>query len=120
MKFSFHRTLEEVLGKVDILYMTRMQKERFPLGENTPEHPILRVSHLDHAKDNLKILHPLPRLSEIEADVDNTPYAYYFQQAANGLPVRQALLALLLKEKPLNPSEILYGKIGKSPAKYNG
>lgn len=51
-----------------------------------------------NVKDNLKILHPLPRIDEITTDVDNTPYAYYFQQAGNGIYARQALLALVLNK----------------------
>lgn len=97
VKFSFHPTLEEVIPKVDILYMTRIQKERF---QNTFESLInpclLKKHHLEKAKKNLKILHPLPRVDEIEKSIDTTPFAYYFQQAANGIPVRMALLALLL------------------------
>jgi aspartate carbamoyltransferase catalytic subunit len=53
---------------------------------------------LKHARSNLKILHPLPRVDEIEAEVDATPYAYYFQQALNGVFARQAMLALVLNE----------------------
>jgi aspartate carbamoyltransferase catalytic subunit len=96
LKFSFHTSLEDVLPKADILYMTRIQKERF-----SPDHPdvhasILTKKHLEKAKPNLKILHPLPRVGEIEEKIDATSHAYYFQQAANGVPVRMALLALLL------------------------
>ncbi len=114
IKFSFHRTIEEILPKVDILYMTRFQKERFQSGEELPEPITLRSSSLTQAKKNLKILHPLPRVDEIETAIDSSPHAYYFQQAANGLFVRQALLALLLESpSPKNltdPAEILYGK----------
>ncbi len=94
-KFSFHSTIEDVLFKADVLYMTRLQKERFDAGVpvNTC---LLRKKHLEKAKPNLRILHPLPRVDEIETAIDSTPYAYYFQQAANGVPVRMAILALIL------------------------
>jgi aspartate carbamoyltransferase catalytic subunit len=99
IRFSFHRTIEEVLDKVDILYMTRIQKER--LGPSAYEECknvyLLKEEMLKKAKRNLKIFHPLPRVNEIEISVDNTPFAYYFQQAENGLYVRMALLALILE-----------------------
>lgn len=97
IKFSFHNELEEVLPKLDLLYMTRIQKERFSmLGEPFENPCILRKMHLENVKPNFRILHPLPRVDEIEVAIDETPYAYYFQQAAHGVPVRMALLALLL------------------------
>jgi aspartate carbamoyltransferase catalytic subunit len=100
-RFSFHQSLEEIIPKVDIIYMTRIQKERFPTSglifEKSPF--ALSVDMLHHAKPNMKILHPLPRVDEISKDIDKTPYAYYFQQAANGIPIRQALLTLLLNEQ---------------------
>jgi aspartate carbamoyltransferase catalytic subunit len=95
MKFSFHATLSDIITKVDILYMTRIQKERMEEIEieNTCR---LHASSLKLVKANLKIFHPLPRVDEIDPTIDRTPYAYYFQQAENGLYVRMALLALLL------------------------
>jgi aspartate carbamoyltransferase catalytic subunit len=100
VRFSFHRSLEEILDKVDILYMTRIQKERFEEGEfdKIKGLYVLKESMLGSVKPNFKVLHPLPRLNEIDPSVDNTPYAYYFQQAENGIYVRQALLALLLNK----------------------
>ncbi len=100
IRFSFHKSLEEVVPKVDVLYMTRIQQERF----NSSEYQLVRNQFiltpqvLAKAKSNLKILHPLPRINEISKEVDETPYAYYFQQAANAVPVRQALLSLILNE----------------------
>jgi aspartate carbamoyltransferase catalytic subunit len=91
--------LQEVISKVDILYMTRIQKERFsdPLDyEKVKNAYVLRNSMLETAKSNLKILHPLPRVNEITTDVDDNPKAYYFTQALNGVFVRQALLASIL------------------------
>jgi len=101
IRFSFHRSIEEVIPKIDILYMTRIQQERFSQAEYqlVKDHYILTPEHLYNAKSNLKILHPLPRLNEIATGVDNTPHAHYFNQAANAVFVRQALLALLLNEQ---------------------
>jgi aspartate carbamoyltransferase catalytic subunit len=98
VRFSFHRSIEEVLPKVDILYMTRIQQERFGKAEYqlVKDAYILTPAQLKHAKPNLKILHPLPRVNEIDVSVDKLDHAYYFQQSANGVFVRQALLTLLL------------------------
>jgi aspartate carbamoyltransferase catalytic subunit len=99
IKFSFHQSLEEIIDKVDALYMTRIQEERFihkleyELMKNSY---VLKKEHLTNVKPNFKILHPLPRIFEIDAAVDQTPYAYYFQQAQNGLFTRQALLGMIL------------------------
>lgn len=99
-RFSFHQSLEEIIPKVDILYMTRIQQERFSKAdyELVKNQFILTAKLLDKAKSNLKVLHALPRVNELHTDVDTTPHAYYFQQAANAVPVRQAILALLLNE----------------------
>lgn len=100
VRFSFHQTIEEVIPKVDILYMTRIQQERFSEAEyqQIRKQYVLTPSMLATARPNLKILHPLPRVNEIDIGVDQTPHAYYFEQAANGLYVREALLALLLNK----------------------
>jgi len=99
IKFSFHDKIEHIINKVDIAYMTRIQKERFgdPIEyEKVKDIYVLTAEMLDKTKPNLKIMHPLPRVNEIATDVDNTKYAYYFEQAENGLYVRQALLGLVL------------------------
>lgn len=89
--------LEAVIPEVDILYMTRLQKERFSTQDTELlNHFTLTPALLKTPKTNLKILHPLPRIDEIDTAVDSLPQAYYFQQAANGVPVRQALLELIL------------------------
>lgn len=91
--------MAEVIQKVDILYMTRIQKERFsdPLDyEKVKNAYVLKNSMLNGCKSNLKIMHPLPRVNEISVDVDDNPMAYYFTQALNGVYVRQALLASIL------------------------
>jgi aspartate carbamoyltransferase catalytic subunit len=94
VKFSFHSQIEEVLSKADLLYMTRIQKERFA-GEAVGNYR-LKKGHLLLAKPHLKILHPLPRIDEIDREIDETPHALYFRQAAGGLFVRMALLYRLL------------------------
>jgi len=91
--------LEKIVPLVDVLYVTRIQKERFP---DAAEYAEVKGSYkidleaLKEAKKDLIILHPLPRVDEIAAEVDNTPYARYFQQVWNGIVVRMALLALIL------------------------
>lgn len=98
INYSVHTSIEEVIDSLDVLYMTRVQKERF--DETEYQHIksafLLNADMLDNVRENLKILHPLPRVDEININVDPTPYAYYFQQAQNGIYARQALLALLL------------------------
>ncbi|PIN86349.1 aspartate carbamoyltransferase [Candidatus Woesearchaeota archaeon CG10_big_fil_rev_8_21_14_0_10_44_13] len=99
IEFSEHEKIEEVIDNIDILYSTRIQKERFPDPteyQKVKDIYILKRSMLGNVRENLKIMHPLPRVNEIHPDVDKTPYAYYFQQAANGIPVRQAVLSLVL------------------------
>jgi aspartate carbamoyltransferase catalytic subunit len=99
IKFSYHNSIEEIIPKLDILYMTRIQMERFAIKSDYDEVKNLahlEPKHLIKAKNNLKVFHPLPRVTEIAATVDKTPFAYYFQQAKNGLYTRQALLSLVL------------------------
>lgn len=92
--YSFHLNIGEVADKLDFLYLTRVQKERFNGSINNPYR--LDVASLVGVKPHLKIMHPLPRRDELPEAIDETPYAYYFQQAQNGLFVRQALLKILL------------------------
>lgn len=85
----------DLIKKVDILYMTRVQKERFTDAmeyEKVKNVYTLRADMLNGSKDNLRILHPLPRVNEIDMDVDSSPKAYYFEQARNGLYARQAMI----------------------------
>ena len=92
-------SLEEYLNDCDILYMTRVQQERFtdPMEyERVKDVYSLDAQMLGAVKNNMKILHPLPRVNEIAQDVDETPYAYYFKQAENGLYVRMAIISYLL------------------------
>jgi aspartate carbamoyltransferase catalytic subunit len=91
--------LEETIADADVLYVTRIQKERFPdLAEYQKVAGMYRVDRrlLREAKSDLIVLHPLPRVDEIDPEVDGTPHAKYFEQAFNGVPVRMALLNLVL------------------------
>ncbi|MEM2910619.1 MAG: aspartate carbamoyltransferase [Nitrososphaerota archaeon] len=91
--------LEEAVEGVDILYVTRIQKERFP---DPAEYEKVRGSYvitrkiISRAREGLKVLHPLPRVDELSHDVDDTPYQAYFIQAKFGVPVRMALISLIL------------------------
>lgn len=99
IKFSLHEKIEDVIDKVDVLYMTRIQGERFAdqIEYQKIKHVfVLTAKMLEHVRPNLSVLHPLPRVGEITTDVDTTKHAYYFEQAENGLYVRQALLAMVL------------------------
>ena len=87
------------IPQADILYMTRVQAERFqdPMEyERVKNTYSLTASMLQSCKPNLKILHPLPRVNEIAVDVDDTPQAYYFDQARNGVYIRMAIITYLL------------------------
>jgi len=99
LEYNQYTDFKEVIPKADILYMTRIQGERFPDPleyEKVKNAYILDSAMLKGSKDNLKVLHPLPRVNEITEDVDENPKAYYFQQAQNGVYVRQALIAAIL------------------------
>lgn len=90
---------EEVINHADILYMTRVQRERFTdlmEYEKVKNVYTLHNEMLHGSKNNLRILHPLPRVNEISYDVDNNPKAYYFEQARNGLYARQAIICKVL------------------------
>jgi len=99
LEYYQYTDLMEAIPKADIIYMTRIQKERFsdPIEyEKVKNSYILTSRMLENAKPNMRVLHPLPRVNEISEDVDDTPQAYYFEQALNGVYVRQALLASIL------------------------
>ena len=90
---------EKVIADADIIYMTRVQKERFSdlmEYERVKNVYILKNDMLDNVKENMKILHPLPRVNEIAYDVDDNPHAYYIQQAQNGLYAREAIFCSCL------------------------
>lgn len=99
IEYSTHSDVTEILPHVDVLYMTRLQVERFSAGEEferLASNYQLTAGKLKGCKENLKILHPLPRVKEIDSTVDSTPFAYYFSQAQNGVYTRQAILSLVL------------------------
>ena len=100
IKFSFHQHIDQVINKIDILYLTRQQNER--VTSTSPsmsmENCSLNINYLKNVKPNLRILHPLPRLNELPREIDKTHHAYYFEQVENALYVRQAILALLLSK----------------------
>ncbi len=100
IKYNEYRDFTpEVINNTDILYMTRVQRERFTdimEYERVKDLYNLNVRMLDGSRDNLRVLHPLPRVNEIDQDVDDSPKAYYFQQARNGLYARQAIICRAL------------------------
>lgn len=98
IRFSFHVNLDDVISKIDILYMTRLQQERFTQSERQlfENQAILTLDKLKKVKTNLSILHPLPRGREMDKAIDETTYALYFKQVVNAVYIRQAILTLLL------------------------
>lgn len=100
IKYVEHQDFDaDTISDADILYMTRVQKERFAdldEYERVKDRYLLKKDMLSKARPNMKILHPLPRVNEIEYSIDDTQYAYYFQQAQNGLYAREALICDVL------------------------
>jgi aspartate carbamoyltransferase catalytic subunit len=99
IEYHEYEDMNRILNESDILYMTRVQQERFtdPVEyEKVRNTYSLHNNMLEGTKDNLRILHPLPRLTEIAEDVDNNPKAYYFEQAKNGVYARQAVICSIL------------------------
>lgn len=102
IRFFEHTEINENINHADIIYMTRVQKERFmdPIEyEKVKNVYILRNGMLQNTKPNMRILHPLPRINEIHPDVDKNEKAYYFTQARNGVYTRQAIIAHILNLK---------------------
>lgn len=102
IKYYEHDEFTDIINAADIIYMTRVQKERFidPFEyEKVKNIYILRNEMLKGTKENMRILHPLPRINEIHTDVDDNPKAYYFTQAKNGVYARMAIIAHLLNLK---------------------
>lgn len=102
LKYYEHSDFTDIIKEADIIYMTRVQKERFsdPIEyEKVKNVYVLRNHMLRDTKDNLRVLHPLPRVNEIHQDVDVNKKSYYFQQALNGVYTRQAILTRLLDLK---------------------
>ncbi|WP_049983032.1 aspartate carbamoyltransferase [Halorubrum sp. BV1] len=103
-----HTDLDGVLEELDVLYVTRIQKERFP--DENEYHRVageyrIDAQTLDDAAEDLSVMHPLPRVDEIAPEIDGTDHARYFEQAHNGIPVRMALLDTLIEnaEAPESP-----------------
>ena len=100
--YSEHEKIQDIISRADILYMTRIQRERFP-DENEYQKIknvyMLNAEMLKNVRPNMKVMHPLPRVNEINKDVDDTPYAHYFEQAQNGVIIRMAVLGMLLGAK---------------------
>jgi aspartate carbamoyltransferase catalytic subunit len=96
---SYTSSLEKTIKEADVLYVTRIQRERFPDAEEYNRvvgSYKINKSLLENANENLIIMHPLPRVTEIHPEVDKTSHAFYFKQAFNGVPVRMALLSLVI------------------------
>ncbi len=106
IKYEVLEDFRECLDKIDVFYMTRIQKERFPDIEDYEKvkgiYVINRDNILGKCKEDMIILHPLPRVDEISIDLDNTKHALYFKQAMNGIPVRQAMMMKVLKPEFFN------------------
>lgn len=101
-EFTEVNTIEEVISKLDVLYMTRIQRERFSSPEEYEKQKniyCLDARKMSYAKKELIVLHPLPRVDEIAMEVDNDPRAAYYKQAKYGMYVRMALIITMLKEK---------------------
>ncbi|MBR1739592.1 MAG: aspartate carbamoyltransferase [Ruminococcus sp.] len=114
-RFTEVTSLEDAVGKLDILYMTRIQQERFASREEYEKQKgcyILDTKKMAAAKDDMIVLHPLPRVDEIEIAVDDDPRAMYFKQAKYGMYIRMALILTMLEggDKPL---PLITGKIHK-------
>lgn len=101
MEYVEVTSLEENIGKLDVLYMTRIQQERFEVPADyarLKDSYVLTPEKMAHAKENMRVLHPLPRVNEISIAVDEDPRAAYFRQALNGKYMRMALILKLLDE----------------------
>jgi aspartate carbamoyltransferase catalytic subunit len=97
--FKEVENLNEIIPELDMMYVTRIQKERFAVLEDyekIKDAYIITPQVLENVKPNFKLLHPLPRVNEIAVDVDKMPYAYYFQQAKNGVFMRQAIISKIM------------------------
>lgn len=99
LRYVEHRDLTGIISEADIIYMTRVQKERFsdPVEyEKVKNVYVLKNQMLKNTRENMKVLHPLPRVNEIDENVDENTKAYYFIQALNGVYTRQAIICSIL------------------------
>lgn len=119
INFKLLNNYEDILPEIDIMYMTRIQKERFEnLDDYNEVSGIYKISKdkiLGKCKDSMIILHPLPRVDEIDIDLDDTKYALYFKQAANGVPIRGALFILAMELKKLHGESKMPDEISAYP-----
>ncbi len=100
IQFEEVEDIKEIIPKLDVMYVTRIQKERFAVLEDyekVKDAYIITPKVLEGVKSNFTLMHPLPRVNEITPDVDEMPYAYYFQQAKNGVYMRQAIISKIMK-----------------------
>ncbi len=105
INYEFCRSIEESVNNLDILYMTRIQRERFDdlsMYERLKNSFELNCDMIKNAKPTMRILHPLPRVTEINTNVDNDPRAAYFKQVKNGMLMRMALMLFLFKQRDIN------------------
>ncbi len=106
VKYELLEDFRDCLDKIDVFYMTRIQKERFPDIEDYEKVKGIYIINKDNilgkCKEDMIILHPLPRVDEISVDLDDTRHALYFKQARNGIPVRQAMMMKVLKPEFFN------------------
>ena len=124
MAYEEVTSLEEAMPKLDVLYMTRIQRERFSDPDayaRLKDSYILDTGKMKLAKEHMCVLHPLPRVNEISVAVDDDPRAAYFRQALNGKYMRMALILMLLKEAEQNPTrepirgELRYDLVCRNP-----
>ncbi len=100
IQFEEVEEIKEIIPTLDVMYVTRIQKERFAVLEDyekVKDAYIITPKVLEDVKPNFTLMHPLPRINEITPEVDKMPYAYYFQQAKNGVFMRQAIISKILK-----------------------
>lgn len=109
IKYTLVSNYTEILDKIDVFYMTRIQRERFEdptLYEKMKGvYVISKDKIMGKCKDNMIILHPLPRVDEIDIDLDDTKHALYFKQAKNGVPIREAMIGIALGKLSINYKE---------------
>ncbi|MGF6906486.1 aspartate carbamoyltransferase [Fusobacterium sp. PH5-44] len=115
INFQLLNNYEDILPKIDIMYMTRIQKERFEnLDDYNKVSGVYKISKdkiIGKCKDDMIVLHPLPRVDEIDIDLDDTKHGLYFKQAANGVPIRSALFTLALGIRKLQGQSTISDEI---------
>lgn len=109
IKYHILNNYKEIISQIDVIYMTRIQKERFEnleIYEAFKNDFIINKESIKGCKNSMIILHPLPRVNEIDTDLDTTIHAKYFKQAANGVPTRMAIIALALNKLKLSDENL--------------